>query len=903
MKLVTWWGVSAALAIMMIAADAAAADAKWTVASPNGDVTFELALGADGALTYTVSHKRADVLTSSPLGVRRDDQAFVNGLKFVSAAPVTNVDETYIVLHGKRRSMHHQGRQQVFTFANAANAHVELIVQATNDGVAFRYRFPASSSGDDKQRHKLMEEMTGFSVPAGSTAWIAQQQPPTRYSPAYEALYGEYPAGTDAPTPSGWAFPALFKIGDGHNWLLITEADVDANNCATRLATEAAGGHYRIRLPEEGEGKGVGQVEPESTLPWTMPWRVLIVGSTPATIADSTLVEDVSTPSVIKDTSWIKPGRVSWSWWSDDDSPRNETALNAFTDLAAEMGWEYTLIDANWNLMDPAALQRILAHAREKKIGVLLWYNSGGPHNDVTEQPRDRMHLRDVRRKEFAQLQQWGVKGVKIDFWQSDKQDRIQQYIDVMRDAADFHLMVDFHGCTLPRGWSRTYPHLMTMEGVPGAEQYKFNDKYSAKAPWHNVVLAFTRNVVGGMDYTPVTFTDHKFPHITTSGHELALSVVFESGLLHFADSVKAYQSLDDASKAFLKAVPAAWLDTKLIGGEPGKLAVFARRGVDGWYVGGISGSDSPQTFEMDLSFLGTLVGKRFMTLITDGSEPRHLTSSTRAVNATDKIRIDLLPRGGFVAKFSASPSSFPTSKQVLIVMDERDQMETLAKYLKDKGGIDSTIVDQKSIPDDWSHYDAVLGYVHGALQEPVELKIIDYTKNGGRFVCLHHMISSGKSKNKYYFDFLGVHMTDIDKAREPAEPGGHYAWREPVDITVVDLNPTHYITSHDVKWPDKTKFKTDAGERDYPSFTQRGEAYMNVFFSDDKAKTVLLGLKYLDDRNNVQYMQQAEGWLKPAGKGWIVYLQPGHFKEEFENPTVSQMILNAIVWKPTTSH
>jgi hypothetical protein len=148
------------------------------------------------------------------------------------------------------------------------------------------------------------------------------------------------------------------------------------------------GGRYHIRLPEAGEGKAVGQVEPQSTLPWTLPWRVLIIGSTPATIADSTLVEDISAPSVIKDTSWIKPGRVSWSWWSDDNSPRNESALNSFTDLAAEMGWEYSLIDANWNLMDPAALQRVLAHAREKHVGMLLWYNSGGPHNDVTEQPR-----------------------------------------------------------------------------------------------------------------------------------------------------------------------------------------------------------------------------------------------------------------------------------------------------------------------------------------------------------------------------------------------------------------------------------------------------------------------------------------------------------------------------------
>jgi alpha-glucosidase len=659
MKHVTWLALGLVIGMPLLAA---AADSSWTVTSPNGELTFELQLASGpGALTYTVGHRhggtRGDVVLSSPLGVRRDDQSFVNGLRFVSAAPATTIDETYMMPHGKRRSVHHQARQQIFTFANggggaasSAAARVDIIVQVTNDGVAFRYRFP----GSDKSRHKLLEETTGFSVPAGSTAWMQEQQPPTRYSPAYEALFSEVTAGTTAPTPSGWAFPALFRIANGRDWVLVTEADVDANNAATRLAADASGGRYHIRLPEAGEGKGVGQVEPESVLPWTLPWRVLIVGSTPAAIAESTLVEDVSAPSLVKDTSWIKPGRVSWSWWSDDNSPRNEAALNSFTDLAAEMGWEYSLIDANWNLMDPAALQRVLAHAKEKHVGILLWYNSGGPHNDVTEQPRDRMHLRKVRRAEFAQLQKWGVKGVKIDFWQSDKQDRIRQYLDVLQDAADFHLMADFHGCTLPRGWSRTYPHLMTMEAVPGAEQYKFNEKYSPKAPWHNVVLAFTRNVVGGMDYTPVTFTDHKFPRITTDAHELALSIVFESGLQHFADSVASYHKLADAPKALLKSVPAAWQETRLLGGEPGKLAVFARRGDDGWYVGGISGQDAAQTFELDLSFLGNAAGRETLTLITDGGEPRNLTSTTRAVTAGDKIRVALLPRGGFVAKISA---------------------------------------------------------------------------------------------------------------------------------------------------------------------------------------------------------------------------------------------------------
>lgn len=247
-----------------------------------------------------------------------------------------------------------------------------------------------------------------------------------------------------------------------------------------------------------------------------------------------------------------------------------------------------------------------------------------------------------------------------------------------------------------------------------------------------------------------------------------------------------------------------------------------------------------------------------------------------------------------------ASASGAP---RVLIVMDEREQMETLAAYLKAKGGVESTIVDQASLPADWSGYDAVIAYVHGALHEPTELKIIDYTKNGGRYVCLHHSISSGKAKNKYYFDFLGVRLPGIDKAREPAQPGGHYAWRHDVDFMVVNLNPAHYVTTNGVIWPEKTSYKrSDVADPEsvYPAFTLKdAEPYMNVQFADGRAKTVLLGFKYLDDRNGVLFMQDREGWIKPAGKGWIVYLQMGHTTREFQHPAVAQLVLNAVTWKP----
>jgi hypothetical protein len=246
---------------------------------------------------------------------------------------------------------------------------------------------------------------------------------------------------------------------------------------------------------------------------------------------------------------------------------------------------------------------------------------------------------------------------------------------------------------------------------------------------------------------------------------------------------------------------------------------------------------------------------------------------------------------------------SAPAVPKVLILMDERPQMEVLSRYFKEQGGIESEIVDQKTLPENWAGYSAVVGYIHGKLEEPTELKIIDYTRNGGRFVCLHHMISSGKSKNKYYFDFLGVRMDGIEQNRQPADAGGHYAWREGIRQTIVNIDPKHYIASHGLKWPASTVFPAPEGqkiEKSYPSFTlEDSEVYMNVPFTDGKAKTVFLGYQYLDDRNQVLHREATAGWTKTFGKGRIVYIQMGHSAHEYQNPLVAQMVLNAVAWQP----
>ncbi len=191
------------------------------------------------------------------------------------------------------------------------------------------------------------------------------------------------------------------------------------------------------------------------------------------------------------------------------------------------------------------------------------------------------MAQRKIRRFEFDRLAKWGVKGVKIDFFQSDKQNIMALYQEILEDAADYKIMVDFHGCTMPRGWSRTYPHLMSMEAVRGEECYLFDAKFPAYAPRHNTTLPFTRNTVGPMDYTPTMFQDNVQPLKTTPGHEIALPIVFESALLHFAGGPAEYRRLPDVPKQFLKTVPTVWDETRLLAGQPGKLCILARRGRD----------------------------------------------------------------------------------------------------------------------------------------------------------------------------------------------------------------------------------------------------------------------------------------------------------------------------------
>ena len=615
---------------------------KVTIQSPNQKINVALfSAGANEGewylkVSYGNNGKVSEAIPRVDLGLSRADQDFSNELKFVKAGKPVLVKEQYTALHGKRSNCSNSANEVVVSFENPSKEKLNIIIRAYNDGIAFRYEFP-----EKQETFKVKDELTSYAIPKETLRWME------KWNAANEGLYTQM--SEDKIQKQEWSYPALFRLKDSSSWFLLHEADVDRNYCGTKLSNTADSSKYKLTFPNPRDGRGLGESSPTITLPWKSPWRVIIMG-TLADIVESTLVDDVSTPSVIKNTSWIKPGTASWNYWSSNHGTKDYKIVCDFADLAAEMSWPYTLLDWEWDSMSNGGkLEDALKYIHSKGVKPLMWYNSGGPHTGVPSTPRDRMLTHENRVEEFTKLKKLGVAGVKVDFFESEKQDMIKYYLDILEDAAQFEMLVYFHGCIVPRGWSRTYPNLMTLEAVRGAEWYNNTPDFSIPAPEHNATLPFTRNVVGPMDYTPVTFTNSQFPHLTSYGHELALSVLFESGIQHFADRPEGYRQLPDTVKMFLKEVPNAWDDTKLLNGYPGRDAIIARRKGNAWYVGGISAEQRERTKTIKFDFLPEGV-KYKLTLIADGKYDSKFTTQYLIVDKSGSIDVKLLRRGGFIA-------------------------------------------------------------------------------------------------------------------------------------------------------------------------------------------------------------------------------------------------------------
>ncbi len=615
---------------------------KIKVQSPNAKINVAIFCEQNGdtgnwylQVNYSDNGKVSEVIPMIDLGISRSDQDFSKNLKFLKAGKPVLITEQYNSLHGKKSQCSNSANETAVSFENPGKAQMNIIIRAYNDGVAFRYEFSGKEGS-----FIIKDELTSYNIPSDTKRWLE------KWNRANEGLYSVM---NDDNTQQGWCYPALFNAPDNTCWYLIHEADVNRSYCGSKLSNTTDKSKYKITFPDPGDGNGLGETTPTISLPWKSPWRVIIIGSL-KDIVESTLVDDVSPPSVVKNTDWIKPGLVSWNYWSSNHGTKDYKIVCEFADLAASMDWPYTLLDWEWDAMGNGGnLEDALKYIHSLGVKPLMWYNSGGPHTGVPSTPRDRMLTHENRVEEFTKLKKMGVAGVKVDFFESEKQDMIKYYLDILDDAARFEMMVYFHGCIVPRGWSRTYPHLMTLEAVRGAEWYNNGPDFTTTAPEHNTILPFTRNVVGAMDYTPVTFTNSQFPHITSYGHEIALSVVFESGLQHLADRPEGYYQLPDAARTFLKEVPNSWDDTKLLEGYPGRNVILARRKGEMWYIGGISAERRERTKTISFDFLPEGI-KYKLTLITDGKHDKDITTKYLVVEKSGTVDVILLRRGGFAA-------------------------------------------------------------------------------------------------------------------------------------------------------------------------------------------------------------------------------------------------------------
>ncbi len=637
-----------------------------TVTSPDHrlSLTFELEslpkpYAAGQRMYYRVSYNGNPVLNDSPLGLEFKNAAALDHDLAVTGTSRSTQDSTWQDRINDQLNVRDHYNQLTIDLEerDAPYRHFQFICHVYNSGVAFRYVLPRQPNLTD---FVLREEDTGFYFARPSSAFALKLG---SFTTAYEAEFQPVTLQQIAPSDIV-GLPLLVHAPHGP-WVALLEADLQ--DYAGMYVGGAPGFPHGLAsklspLPGHPH-EAVSGSTPKDT-----PWRVIMVNSRPGGLIETEdIILNLNPPCAIHDTSWIEPGKAAWDWWSGDYDTgvsfkpgMNTPTLEHYIQFAADHHLPYMLIDSGWaqapsphdwadaditRWNSHVNLPQILALAKRRHVKVLLW-----------------MHWKSVQRQmnaAFPLFQKWGVAGVKVDFMNSDDQPMVNFYYRVAKEAARYHLVVDFHGAFKPTGMRRTYPNQLSREGVLGMEYSKSTYRCT---PYHDVILPFTRNLAGPMDYTPGCFnnaTKAQFKPRSvnpmcqgTRAHQLAMYVVFFSPLQMLADYPEIYDRTP--GMAFLDRVPTVWDETRVVNANPGQYVTIVRKKGKVWYLGSMT-NWTPRDLQIPLSFLGK--GSYQAEVFADGPDAaqnaKSLSVRKEMVTASSSLHAHLAPGGGLAAIFT----------------------------------------------------------------------------------------------------------------------------------------------------------------------------------------------------------------------------------------------------------
>ncbi|TDX10485.1 glycoside hydrolase family 97 protein [Flavobacterium sp. S87F.05.LMB.W.Kidney.N] len=588
-------------------------NAQPAVKSPDGKLAVSISVN-NGMPQYSVTYNEKTFIEKSPLGLKTNAGDYSSGLTLEKNSSQNKIDESYKLRNIKQSSVHYSANEAVFSFTKDGRPALDVIFRVSNNNLAFKYKlYPQKET----LSCIVQEEVSGFLLPKGTTTFLCPQSNPmtgfARTAPSYETSYTLDDVLGKNGLGNGYTFPCLFKVNN-NGWLLISETGVDSGYCASRLIGHD-NGLYSIGFPMPGENNGNGTTGPGIPLTGETPWRTITIGETLAPIVETTIPFDLVKPKyeASKEYQYTKG---TWSWIMKMDNNTTFPVQKQYIDFSASMGYETILVDALWDTqIGRDKIAELAAYGKQKGVGLYLWYNSNGYWNDAPQGPKGLMDNTALRRKEMAWMKSIGIKGIKVDFFGGDKQVTMKLYEDILTDANEFGIMVIFHGCTLPRGWERMYPNYASSEAVLASENLHFGQQSCDNEAVSAATHTFIRNTVGSMDfggsalnkfYNSDNIANKGSKRMTSDVFALATSVLFQSGVQHFALAPNNLYDAPDWAIQFMKEVPTVWDEVRFLEGYPGRYVVMARRKGAKWYIAGINAENKQLKTKIKLEMLNS---------------------------------------------------------------------------------------------------------------------------------------------------------------------------------------------------------------------------------------------------------------------------------------------------------